>query len=79
MNLLVDAGADLDAVDKRGATPLLICCASGRVDLMDILLSNGANLDATDMNNQNALDVAIFYNQAEAVKFLQAKGLQAHK
>ena len=45
--MLIDAGANVDAKDNRGYTPLHIVAKSGNSDIMTMLLENGANHNST--------------------------------
>ena len=68
--LLLSSGADVNAKDKRGNTPLMVCCSSGRVDLIKILVEAGASTDDSDETGRKAPEIAEFYQQAETKKFL---------
>ena len=60
---LIAKGADVNLPDNEGLTPFLVCCASGRDDLMDILIEHGADTSACDKKGRTARDVAEFYQQ----------------
>ena len=40
---LVDKGADVNAMDKHGGTPLSVAVAIGKVDVIEFLKLHGAN------------------------------------
>ena len=42
--LLLSAGADIDAVDPSGFTPMMTCINSAQLNLLQLLLTRGANL-----------------------------------
>jgi ankyrin repeat protein len=46
--LLIDFGADLDAVDGKGSTPLHIAVANGNLGVVRTLIASGAALDVKD-------------------------------
>ncbi len=46
--LLLDAGADVNAKDRGGHTPLHRACSSGRVDVARLLLDHGADPNARE-------------------------------
>lgn len=48
VELLLDRGADVHAVEQRGWSPLFVASISGHVGVMKLLLDHGANLHATD-------------------------------
>ena len=60
INILVEAGADVEARDATGKTPLLIAAdASGATtDMLQALIDAGADIRATDNRDQSALDLA---------------------
>mmetsp|Transcript_21874 Transcript_21874/g.30086 ORF Transcript_21874/g.30086 Transcript_21874/m.30086 type:complete len:291 (+) Transcript_21874:39-911(+) len=58
--------------DKRGATPLLVCCTSGRLEIIKRLIHYGANLTAHDEKGQDAKAVALFYGQQEVLEYLES-------
>lgn len=58
---LIKAGADVNAKDFRGDTPLNIAMGFGSfgIDFADILIKNGADLNAKDGNGNTPLIAAI--------------------
>ena len=76
VQVLVDLGADTNAVNKRGQTPLHIA-ASGEKDcleLCEILLKHDAKTDAADVNESQPLHLACKQHHAETVKLLLSYG-----
>lgn len=57
--LLLASGADIDATDSQGATPLLIAAGAGRLANAHELLEHGARITARDSRNQSALDYVV--------------------
>ncbi|MDB5337737.1 MAG: ankyrin [Planctomycetaceae bacterium] len=58
IDLLVQAGADLEALDIEGATPLLVACRHGRPARVARLLQLGANRQAINDQGRTARDMA---------------------
>ena len=56
---LLEAGADVDAADRRGVTPLHYAAALGRRDAVHQLLARGANTMATDEAGATPLERAV--------------------
>jgi len=58
MTTLINAGANINAIDSSGNTPLLIAAGLGRFDIVYLLIDLGANHTAVD-NNGNSLRIYI--------------------
>jgi ankyrin repeat protein len=58
VDLLLSRGAQLDAVDDRGRTALMIAAAVGHAEVIEMLLGRGADPSARDRNGKTALDLA---------------------
>ena len=59
MRLLLNSGADPDARDWRGETPLMLCAKLGFKRGVELLLANGANPKATNKDGDTPLDLAM--------------------
>jgi ankyrin repeat protein len=78
----ITAGANVNARNRLGDTPLLIAARNGRVNVLKVLLDKGANVNAQDDNRgQTALIVAVGNvaagdgdNDVEAVRLLIVGG-----
>ncbi|MBT5533613.1 acyltransferase family protein, partial [Candidatus Poribacteria bacterium] len=67
---LVD-GADVDELHPQlEVTPLALAAVLGRVDVVDVLVRAGANVDARDGNGATALHGAAFFGHAGVVRRL---------
>lgn len=64
-----------EARDGRQNTPLYWAASSGKADVVQVLLANGAELDAEQNEGLKALHVAAKNNRAEVVKILLAAGV----
>ena len=66
-NSLVKEGADLHHRTREKATALHIAAENGMVDAIDILLSNGLDVNAQNMNNTTPLSYAISSREEPAL------------
>ena len=64
--ILLDNGADVNLLN-----PLLIAARSGNVKMVQLLLAKGANINATDAEGQNVLQIAEQQGHTNIVKFLK--------
>ena len=76
---LVKAGADInDNEDGRGNTALIFAARNGFMDVVDCLLSLGANIEAKDSDERTALMTACHYGSIDVVDRLLAAGANPH-
>lgn len=68
------AGADPDARDASGWTPLMLAVAQRNTQIMEILLAAGADIDAVDEGGRTALIEAAFGGSPEVVRLLLTAG-----
>jgi len=74
---LIRAGADINAANRYGATPLSLAAGNGNAKLIDALLRSGANPKAADAalrEGRTVLMLAARTGNADAVKLLVAHG-----
>jgi ankyrin repeat protein len=57
--VLVDAGADVNAQDTMGMTPLLMGVSAHGKSFVTLLLDHGANVNARNSSGNDALDVVL--------------------
>jgi len=57
---LIEKGADRDAKDHKGMTPLLVCCVSGRDDIIAYLLEQGCDNKVVDMDGRSMKTILEF-------------------
>jgi ankyrin repeat protein len=64
-DLLIKKGANIEATDYEGKTPLMIAAEVGNVQFIEFLLDNGANIEAQDDYEKTCLRLAIASEQCE--------------
>lgn len=74
VELLLDYGADVDAKDKYGNTPLHDAAKYGNISICKLLLGYGADIDAANKWGQTPMHVAAFERQEEVFDFLIRSG-----
>jgi ankyrin repeat protein len=70
--MLIRNGAEVNAWDKRGCTPLMLAAEKGRTETVEMLLSKGADVNAKDKHGNTALWWA--RNSAEIQEILKRYG-----
>jgi ankyrin repeat protein len=75
IELLINAGADVDAALAEGETPLMTAARTGKTDAVRVLLKRGARVNAVETwKHQTALMWAAHEGNAETVKLLIEAG-----
>ncbi len=78
MRVLLDAGADPNALDNRGATPLVYAAYS--LEKTKLLVEHGARVQVAAKNSVTPLDVAaVVHGNAPAVRYLLEHGAEIVK
>lgn len=79
---LLESGADVNFMDSRGWTPLMIAASQGYEDLVDFLLTNGADVNIVDKYGKKAVDKAksqsIFYLLSSVAIDMRMKQSKIH-
>jgi ankyrin repeat protein len=60
---LIAAGANVNAPDKRGTTPLAVASFLGNVRLAELLIASGANVNAVDADGYSVLGIVLARSQ----------------
>lgn len=76
--MLLDAGANINAGSEKGNTPFTWYAYSGYLDGLRFLVSRGADVNACNADNQNALDIAKhFHPNSDVLEYLQMLDIQS--
>lgn len=70
----LDAGMPPDYMGRRIGSGLMIGAWEGKLELMRLFLSRGANIDLLNANGESALALAAWRGQLAAVKWLLERG-----
>ena len=73
-SLLSARGADVNAINEHGRTPLLEAARYGHNDIVRVLIASGANVKAKDKDGKTALMLAIQGKHDEVVRVLKQAG-----
>jgi len=76
---LIGKGADVNALDNLGTSPLTTAARDGCIQMMRLLLEHGAKVDRADGDGSTPLMGAVERNEAAAVEFLSAHGANVEK
>ena len=72
--LLIEHGAEVDARDEFGTTPLHAAVVRGSLDVVRLLIELGADIEAKSADGVTPLHVAAFYNLLGVARILIEKG-----
>ncbi len=56
--LLIEKGANVNSQSNQGYTPLILAAYNGNIEIVELLMENGADKTLTDKNKKNAIDYA---------------------
>ena len=73
-SLLSSPGADVNATNERGSTPLLEAARYGHEDICRALIAAGADLKAKDKDGKTALMLAVQGDHEEVIRVLKQAG-----
>jgi ankyrin repeat protein len=71
----IKEGADVNHY-QMGSFPLLSAVTSGNIDIVKLLVENGANINLTAVNGSNSLLQSVIMNNTDMVKYLVSKGVK---
>lgn len=66
--MLLEAGANPNATDDRGKTPLIVACQTGAQQSIPIMLDYGADLNHVTDLGSTALHTAIYFGTIECIE-----------
>ena len=72
--ILIDAGADVNAVSETGATPLMVAVKWGYTEIVERLLAEGARTDPVNPQGFSALRLAQVEGKADIFRILIQSG-----
>ena len=70
VEVLIDAGADIEAKNDVGRSPLLFASSSGHLDIVKMLVKAGAGVCVTDNEGDTCLIFATYFGHTETVRYL---------
>ncbi|CZR50284.1 uncharacterized protein PAC_00156 [Phialocephala subalpina] len=70
IEMLIDAGADVNYISKTGMTPLMLAIQNQRVDIVSKLIAKGANVAAEDSEGITPLAIASSMNNIPLMECL---------
>ena len=71
----LDAGVDPNLKSSKGATPLFYAVYGGHLEIVELLITCGADVNAVHLNN-SVLDQAHIYDDQEIVELLEVNGAE---
>lgn len=71
---LIEKGANVNAMDKDGYTPLHLASINGHTEVVKYLFENGANVNAKNSNGNTPLHYASMNGYKEVVELLLKNG-----
>ena len=75
--LLITAGADVNARDAGGMTPLHYTALGGHKEIAELLIAKGANMNTKNAEGKTPLDSAIQLKRTEIADLLRKHGGKA--
>ncbi len=68
---LLAAGADVNATESGGRTPLMNAASKGRVAMVRLLIEKGADVRRRENSGWTAMDLAVFWRRLPMIKVLR--------
>lgn len=77
ISFLIDAGLDVNALNKFGKTMLSYAAEWGNLEITQILVENGANGNVVNSDGSKPLHIAAQYGREDIVKYFVGRGVSA--
>ncbi|HUT52061.1 MAG TPA: ankyrin repeat domain-containing protein [bacterium] len=71
---LLDRGADVNAADEDGCTPLIWAALSGKRETVELLIARGGDVNCKDSDGQTPLHIAATTGDVAMARLLIEKG-----
>ncbi|EGZ28321.1 hypothetical protein PHYSODRAFT_309222 [Phytophthora sojae] len=71
VQLLVEAGSDVNALDEQGYSPLIVAAKKNQTEAIDFLRKHGADTTLKNSFGENALHFAELRNNTDAIHILE--------
>ena len=80
VELLIEAGANIDQADEDGKTPLYWAARNGQTQVVKLLIEAGANIDQADKDGETPFSILrTKYNDEQIQKFVVLKPDQPYE
>ena len=70
VQVLIDAGANIEAKDQKGRSAVLVASCAGTLALVKMLVKAGADVSVTDDEGGTCLSLASYFGHTETVRYL---------
>ena len=70
VEVLFEAGADIEVKDEEGSSPLLLACTTGHLDIVKMLVEAGAGVRGSNIEGVTCLLRATYHGHTEIVRYL---------